>query len=470
MTDKSQHSDKQPADEQPPKNPAATSDAAQPAAGEDTAKSAAEAGNAGTNKADRPADAKKANNGAAKKGKRATAKTDPARAKATTGTEAAAPANPPKRSGGWFTLLLILILIGAVAALGYYGWQQQQQVQARIAQLNEDLQGQDQQISSLSGSMEQVRAEVQRALQESAQASQRQSQQLREQVQQELQQQNRQIEQQLGGLRDRVRAISTTTTDDWKLAEAYYLTRLAGQRLLMERDTGSALALLQTADQIVRNYPDPDLYPVRGALAEDIASLKLANNVDRAGLYLQIAALSGKLDQLQVSEPLNFEPEPAQASPPAAQPEAEDVQGIWQSIRQSFQRALAKFSDFIRISHDNGSIRPLMAPEEKLYLRSSLQTALDTAQLALMREQPEIYRDSLEKAGRLLQALYVQSEARGRVLAELQSLHDTDITQSLPDISESQETLGDYLDQRHRLAPQGSRQAAPEGQAEGAQP
>src|SRR5690606_16217521 len=139
-------------------------------------------------------------------------------------------------------------------------------------------------------------------LQQQLRAREAEPQQLREQLEralnQRLEQQARQQEQALTSLEERLenanrrlRAMSSTNREDWKLAEAEYLLRLANQRLLMERDGGNALALAQEVDQILRDLNDTDLFPVRRALARDITALKLADQVDREGLYLQLMAL-----------------------------------------------------------------------------------------------------------------------------------------------------------------------------------
>ncbi|MCW8195483.1 hypothetical protein F6455_11855 [Proteobacteria bacterium 005FR1] len=371
------------------------------------------------------------------------------------------------RGGGWVIFFLSLIFLAGLGALGYYQWLNQQDLQATMAGLNARLEGQVDQISQVSREVEQAEQEAARAIEQVSQSADERQQQAREmrqqagQLQQQLEEQTRQLQQQLNGLRQQIQAITTTTTDDWKLAEAYYLTRLAGQRLLMERDTQSALALLESADKIVRNYPDPNLYPVREALADDIAELKLAEAVDREGLYLKIAALSRQITQLNFAEPRNFEPEEDIDLPPA-EPEAEPVTdegpGWWNSIRQSFAQALARLEDFVRVTRHEEPIQPLLAPDQQLQLRSSVQTALDTAQLALMREQPAVYQTSLEKAQELIARFYAESDDRGRILAELEGLESAQIRQELPDITESQEALGKYLDQRHRLAPEGARE------------
>lgn len=369
----------------------------------------------------------------------------------------------PRRRGGWGFALLFLILAAGLGALGYYQWLHQQNFETAVAALDERVEEQQNRIAQSGRAAEQaeqaaarVVEQVSRMAEQGQQQSrqlQQQTTQLQDQLQQQLEQRNRELQQQLNGLRQQIQAITTTTTDDWKLAEAYYLTRLAGQRLLMERDTESALALLQSADSIVRNYPDANLYPVREALAEDIAEMKLAGSVDREGIYLQLIALSRQIAELEMAEPRNFEPKQDVDLPPAEPASAAEPAGWWNAVRQSFAQALRKMEDFVRVTRHDAPVQPIMAPDQQLQLRSSVQTALDTAQLALMREQPAIYQTSLEKAAELISRFYVESSERSRILAELEALKGIEIREDLPDIAASQETLGNYLEQRHRLAP-----------------
>lgn len=361
--------------------------------------------------------------------------------------------SPAKKAANWSAFFLVLILLASIGGLTYFQWLHQQDFEETIARISEQVEQQSSQLSDVSQSIAGVQREVEQARQGMSQLSEQRQQQAR-QLEQRVEQRTRQLEQQVSGLRQQVQAISTTTTEDWKLAEAYYLTRLAGQRLLMERDTQSAMALLRAADDIVSNYPDPDLHPVRQALSDDIAALRLADSVDRQGLYLRIGALSRQIDELQVTEPLNYQAQ-EEAGPTAEQAQADsETGGIWHSIQQSFARAMAKLEDFIRVSRHEEAIQPLISRDQQLYLRSSLQATLDTAQLALFREQPHVYQASLEKAQNLLARLYRESARRAALMNELEGLANTNIVQDLPDISDSQQALGNYLEQRHQLAPQ----------------
>jgi UDP-N-acetyl-2-amino-2-deoxyglucuronate dehydrogenase len=86
------------------------------------------------------------------------------------------------------------------------------------------------------------------------------------------------------------------------LAEASYLVRMAGRKLWLEQDLTTASALLIDADSRIQAIADPSLIPLRKALADDIAKLKSAPEVDREGLSLRVGTLLDNIDQLKIIE------------------------------------------------------------------------------------------------------------------------------------------------------------------------
>ena len=69
----------------------------------------------------------------------------------------------------------------------------------------------------------------------------------------------------------------------------YFLTRLAGQRLLVARDVDAALALLEQADVLLRDTGEPKFEGVRLAIAQDRAALAAVPRVDQVGLYARLS-------------------------------------------------------------------------------------------------------------------------------------------------------------------------------------
>ena len=140
------------------------------------------------------------------------------------------------------TALLIALL--AVAAASYVAWLSFQQAE-QLQSLTADSKSYYQQTQTLQRSLQGVQNESIAAL------TLRDRQ--RETLSLALQDANLIID----SHDRRLRSLTSTTTDDWRLAEVEYLLRLANQRILISKDSVTALGLLATADQILLTLADP---------------------------------------------------------------------------------------------------------------------------------------------------------------------------------------------------------------------
>lgn len=360
----------------------------------------------------------------------------------------------PARKSAWLAWTLLIVLVAALGAGGYFAWPLLQDYQQRFQTLEDNNQRQQNQLANTSAQLQQLQqtvAEQQQALSTAEDSEQA-------------------LRAQLSAQNESIRSLTATTTDDWKLAEAYYLTRLASQRIAMERNTQGALTLLQAADEIInrhlQNHVDPALTTVRQQLAQDIVALKVAGTVDREGMFFTINAVMDQINQLPQAQPLNYreQRDTTDAENAAAVTDTTDGEdGIWQRVRRSFGDALTTSKDFIRVSHPDEPLTALPASNQQQLLMYRAQALLLSSQLALLREQPRIFANSLQQVEQLLAASYPLTDnpafqqVKG-IVATLQSLQAQTIVQQLPDISQSQQQLGDYLDRLHRI---GSNAPAP---------
>ncbi|MDG4870105.1 uroporphyrinogen-III C-methyltransferase, partial [Guyparkeria sp. 1SP6A2] len=64
----------------------------------------------------------------------------------------------------------------------------------------------------------------------------------------------------------------------------------------------------------------------------------------------------------------------------------------------TFQRQLARFGeelkDLVVIRQHDEALETLITPEQESYLRQSLRLILEQSQLALLKEEPELYEAS----------------------------------------------------------------------------
>lgn len=360
------------------------------------------------------------------------------------------------------TVVAIAISAAMVGSGGYYMWQRleqsQEQMQAELAALMQTNQQQQQALSALTGRLQQQRSEMQETIEAQLSTT-------RQQLQQQLQSRTQQQEAQLNRLQDRVdghqqrlQSLSTTSREDWLLAEAEYLLKLANQRVLLERLPSNAIALLEAADAIIKQVAgglgDAELFAVREALAEELSALKLIDPVDKEGIYLQLNALARAIDNLPRVRGHTLAG-PTQ-EPEAIEPETDQVA----QAESWWERLWAEVKDMAGILDEYIKIEPAEAPAQPLVDQYTSQAAvlnvrllLEQAQVALLKEQPVAYRQSLQQAQSMLDEYFIESPQAREVRQSLQRLQAVEIAPPLPDISDSLKMLNGYIRQLHKLQP-----------------
>jgi len=245
----------------------------------------------------------------------------------------------------------------------------------------------------------------------------------------------------------RVLALSSVSRDDWKLAEAQYLLRLAEQRILLERDSQNAIALALSADDILRDLNQADLVGVRKLLAEEIAVLKMAGFVDREGIYVRLAALSNQIDAIPFIEPLGTSPddEVEDESPVENQTWSDKAKGL-------FYRVLHKLGSYVRVRDHGKNINAVLPPSEQKYLQQNLRLMLEQAQVALLRNESQIYTESLIKAQNWVNQYYTLNTEAEAVLTELKSLQEENVAPELTSFTNSSAALADYIARQEKMA------------------
>jgi uroporphyrin-3 C-methyltransferase len=343
----------------------------------------------------------------------------------TTATKSLNPAAKKRsRIGQWIALFLLLAIVGVSAFLWY-------QYQA-INKLNNALASQ---IAT---------SEIKRKA-------------LEAKVAEDLAAQNKQAQgditeltQRLDSTTSKVLALTNMSHDDWKLAEVDYLLRMANQRILMEHEATNSLALAQSANSVLAELQNADLFPARKKLTEEIEALKLASKVDREGIYLQLLALTQQIENLPLIEPLVEEDEEAIAA--MDQGEETVSPSVWQRVKNMSKRVWHKLSVYVRVRDQGRRVDAILPPEDQMYLKQNLRLMLEQAQIGLLREEQHVYQASLDKAQNWIRDYYPLNDQAQIVLNDLDLLKKNNVQQPLPDFSGSAALVKEYLRQKDRLA------------------
>ena len=232
--------------------------------------------------------------------------------------------------------------------------------------------------------------------------------------------------------------------------EVDFLLRMANQRILMEHEAANALALAQSANGVLADLNNADLFPARKKLSEEIETLKLANKIDREGLYLQLLALTQQIENLPLIEPLLGEDE-EESGVTDAQTDTSS-QGFWQRVSNFGKRTLHKLSGYVRVRDQGRRVDAILPPEDQMYLKQNLRLMLEQAQIGLLREEQHVYQASLDKAQNWIRDYYPLNEQAEIVLNDLDQLRKYNVQQALPDFSGSAALIKEYIRQKDRLA------------------
>ena len=340
-----------------------------------------------------------------------------------------APAEPTtptvERRGNGLAILALLLGAAGVAAGGWGIWQ------VRSLQANNQ-----QQLSQL------------QALGDQAQSFKLSEQRLSARLEQlpaadELEDRRRLVAQLQGDqqrLSQRLETVLGASRKDWRLAEAEHLLRLASLRLSALQDISSAQALVQGADDILREQNDPGSFAAREQLAKSLAALRSTEQPDRTGLFLQLGALRDQVLELSAVAPEYKDRGESLLGLTADGDGASRWAQWWDQISRYFR---------IDLNADK-NIRPLLAGQGLTQVRLALSLTLEQAQWAALNGQAAVYTQALTEARDVLTSNFNQDNPQSKIMLErLSELSKQPVTVVTPDLAKTLSTVQAYLERRN---------------------
>ncbi|MCG9720862.1 uroporphyrinogen-III C-methyltransferase [Shewanella sp. Isolate7] len=312
-------------------------------------------------------------------------------------------AKPPQSSGGvsWgflFNLVFILLLLFATATGGFYLYQELTQQQEKTAALAKQLQqGLDDPRTRITHLQQQQRTSENQFDQKLAQLQAKQNE-----------------------VQDQVNKLAQRNPNHWMAEEAKYLVRMAGNKLWLEKDSQTALSLLEAADDRIETMKDPSLTPIRKALARDMSDVAAIKSTDVAGTVLSLDTIIERLPKLKVNRSeskINARDDSLQVT--------ESIDDWQTNLAKSWQ---ALIEEFVIIRKRTTDPAPLLAPDQQWYLVENIRNKLLQAQLALFRQDQVNYRQSVTLARKwIFQYFALDDNKTEQTLAALDALATLEI-------------------------------------------
>jgi uroporphyrin-3 C-methyltransferase len=330
----------------------------------------------------------------------------------------------------WLALLLALIALGCMAG-AYWYWQksqtgQQQQVQqwqdqqnTQFAQLKQQISAQQQQLVTQLGSAKSEQNKAQVDLKD-------------------------QVISMVNVMDGRVAEISGRQPNDWALAEANYLIRIAGRKLWLEDDTQTAQSLLATASVRIGELGDPSLFPLQRTISEDIAAIRALPTANIADIHLSLSGLINELETLPINLIEDNSVKPPEPTDFSLSSESADWQ---ENLTKSFKGFV---SDLLFVSPGvaENEVMPFMMPEQQWFLRANVKMAMLQAQIAVLQGKQQVFDDAVKRSLNGLQYFNQADSSVKAVILTLSSVSKNLIQTQYPEHFASQKLIDNLLIQR----------------------
>ncbi len=319
-------------------------------------------------------------------------------------------------------LFLIAGLAGVAGYGGWLAWQQQQQTAADMAVLRDRLQQTQNEAGSLAATEGELLVKTEGLLKQASS-----------------------LAEQVAHNTDRLGKLPGAERQDWLLAEAEYLMRMANQRLQLERDWSGALSMLQAADNVLVETRNPAYSKVRAQLAKEMLALRAAPALDYTGAVLRLQALQEAIPQLPwVPERMLPEAQTGVSEEPEAASDLSWYEGLWQRLSQALV-------GMVRIRDREVPVQGPLSPDQQYYLQQNMHLMLEQAQIALLRQQADLYQHSLKRVADWLNEYLMMADDQARaVQASLQELQQWNVAPAIPDISNSLQLLQKKIEEQRR--------------------
>lgn len=336
--------------------------------------------------------------------------------------------NAGKKAGAgavaWLALLLSFVSIGALAA-AYWLWSQQDSLQQQNLQQWQTAQAE--QMQQLELQLQTKVTEQQNALLAAQQGA---GEQLKADVTQRLDAMGQQVAQ-----------LNGRQPQDWTLAEADYLIRIAGRKLWYEHDQDTALRMLSIASRQVALIGDDSLKPLRDAISADIAVIRGLPKPRVTDFHTNLGGWIQNVENMKINVVHRAqvrEQQPAQEEAAASMTD-NFVNSVTDSLKQMF------YFDYnttdTKLKHNFGA-------QEQWYLKANVKLSLLQAQNAVLQRNDIAFKSALAQAKQMLKQFYQADSQVQAVLVGIDIMLSESVAVQYPQKFQSQAMLKQLLSDR----------------------
>ncbi len=338
-----------------------------------------------------------------------------------------------KRGGGFFTALTFLLALSALVISAYTYWLQRDVTKvAKSAGVN---------LTAVEENSATLKREMQTELKSYLNTFSTDSDKLvndisksNRKVQQDLKLDVEELSARLAVNEDQIvtlKGFSDAAKYAYVKAEIEYFLQTANNRIDLAKDSGTALAALQAADERLGLLSDPSLRRVRAQVLDEIQALKAVVQPDIELIALTLASIAKQVPGL----PLRMDDEKDYYQEEIKLKEGTGfrvgMSNVWRSMKGTLDK-------LVEVRDATPSDVPLMKIEDLNLLYVNLDIQIQSARLASLKGDSKNYQLSLDSATQLL-SVYFDTEKNqvNALIKSLNEIKEANLSPELPDITQS---------------------------------
>ena len=227
---------------------------------------------------------------------------------------------------------------------------------------------------------------------------------------------------------DAVQGGSFAARGDLLRVEAEYYLTVANTELTLVGDLETAVTALGLADGRLAEIGQPELAPVREAIAGELLALRSLRLPDIEGVVFSLGRLAARADELPLLADLPLNLTERNADTLDAEP---GLGRLWLAVKSTLL-------DLVRIERRDEPVPAVLSAAERALSRRQFELELELARIAALRGDEQAFRSGIDVAITILERDFDgdtgEVEGARMLLREVRAF---DIDPDLPDISGS---------------------------------
>lgn len=236
---------------------------------------------------------------------------------------------------------------------------------------------------------------------------------------------------------------------DWTLLKARYYLELAQINAYWSDNPDVTVALLHQADLLLTTVHEPQLFDIRGAIAEESSQAERVVKLDKIGLLTQLDAAEELCNQLIVKQ-VSVDLDKNSSKTISGTLDAKSS-SMW---REGLKNSLSMLEKLVIVTRDDRDIHSIVTPAYAGLLREEIRLLLQETQLAVLQGNERVYELTLKQAlKKVSQSFSLDNANTQALLSQLQALEKIQFSLKKPVMGRALSLLNKLIDSKQTTSP-----------------